>query len=469
MELEELKKLEEKQRIKRAKQYIKQISCPKCIIPRCACSFQTACDITFEEHQSKVLREESLYRHNKKNVLVEPLKIITITFNFALSHTGLDFETILKHYKPTTFLYECKNNSIGKKCKKDPEINNRMYNTLQFSGYLKETKDKLNKTVVRMFHNGSIGISGCRNVRQCIRAIRMIFVFLFSLPESPFIFRKVVEYKNVNCVITLKDRGKKRSFENVNLLIDIDTKTRRIWRIKVTFADCSEEFIHEIKTYQITSGSLNYEGKRINITRRDVNMINPKIGTMNSIFKMNLYQYNLLDIMSEQYSLKDGILNVELTQKETAVKINFVPKRNRTQIKDDSNFVKTRNGHIKYPNQLSMLVYASSVNIAGAKDYKHVFEAYDFITDFVKKHPEIINHNHLIKNVIPKVPYDRELYELFTKVKLLRMKYIDFSDKMKVLLKRGKRKKRKFIVKYIYFKNFMHSLKLANNTQLKLK
>lgn len=448
----------EKQRIKRVKQFIKQISCPKCLVPRCVCSFQTACDITFEEHQSKVKRDKL---DNKNTFLVEPLKIVTITFNFALSHTGLDFETILKHYKPTPFLYECKNNSIGKKCKKDPEINNRMYNTLQFSGYLKKDENTLNKIVVRMFHNGSIGISGCRNVRQCVRAIRMIFVFLFSLPESPFIFRKVVEYKDVNCDIILKDRGKKRSFENVNLLVDIDTKTRRIWRIKVTFADCSEEFVHEINSYQITSGSSNYEGKRIKITRRDVNMINPKIGTMNSIFKMNIFQYNLLDIM-KTYSLKDGILNVELTQKETAVKINFVPKNNRTQIKDDDSFVKTRNGHIKYPNQLSMLVYASSVNIAGAKDYNHIFEAHEFMVNFINKHPEIINHNHLIKHVIPKVPHDQEYYELLTKVKLLRLKYNEFSNKMKVFLKRGKRKKRKFIVKYIYFKNFIHLLKLNN-------
>lgn len=334
-----------------------------------------------------------LNKYNEK-LIQNRLEIFTITFDFKLSHVSLDFNKIIEQFdsnpKKGIFIKDYKNNYGGKKSK-NKEINNKMYNTMFCTAYFNKIKIS-----IKMFHNGSIVILGCKNILQCMYSIHHLLDFLKSFKQSVFINHRIIEYRGVkNLDIQLIKGKKKLNYKDIPLArIDVDMRKKVIKRIQIIrnieFENKDSEFIHDIKHFKAEHILVK---KELIQNEERVEPLNLKISMINSKFKINqrINQRLFNDILSDsKLSIHNcgPIISTKFGDKNN-IAINFLPGKDKKL--DISKLVETRKRHVKIPRQLSIQVHGTgSIILNGSKNLYDILEAYRFLLSTFYKHKDNI-------------------------------------------------------------------------------
>lgn len=111
-----------------------------------------------------------------------PLRISTITTNFKIKNTFINLTNLSNQFKRSLFMRHIKFRENSKKSKKDLDLNYNFYNQCSITSYIPRENHprQLIKVSIKVFHNGSFNITGCRSIRGIVHVIRTLVITLFS-------------------------------------------------------------------------------------------------------------------------------------------------------------------------------------------------------------------------------------------------------------------------------------------------
>lgn len=371
-------------------------------------------------------------------LLEKPLSISTITFGFKLLHVGLDFKIIERCWKPSMFIFDISNNSLGRKSRTNMDINKRMYNTLTISGFISLDKDPkiLLKISIALFHTGSIGIRGCKTLKQCIICMHKLIRFLKKLEEDPFIYYDVHEYVDVKSLHVTMIKGKVEETYNNISRVRVDYGTwkgkRRIFRmeLKIKNPDGSyrKQYLEGVSKFVVDNNN-NY-GNILQIDKKLIHPFAAKVDMINSSFKVNIdIKLSALNaiIMDNFYSIHNKgpiYFNPEKIygqdNKKNYVNFFYVPEY--SNINPVSRDIDTRRRQERYMNQMTVHIHSTgSIVINGGKQTRYLFDVYTFLINLFLERRETIewlNPRKRVSVVYKKDPYTLEDIDILTRHKL---------------------------------------------------
>lgn len=402
------------------------------------------CDHTYWDHFDDDFSQYTKYmkeNHNNNELILHPLSLSTTTFNFKLKHIGINFDVIQKYWEPSLFINSIKNNSKGKKSK-NVDTNKRMYNTIICSGYLKVDSKRVNKILIRLFHTGAIGISGCKTLDQNITCMHKILRWLKSFPISPFIYNDIYEYTNVPKMNIILTKGKqvitRTDLQRIRMEYRPckDKKMGSPYSIELKYENKEKEYITDIKNTSIEHNTYTKTGKikKTMIYDAKMSMVNAtfrvkcglKLSKLNEILKNSYYSiHNKGPIIDSEYGGDS---------KKNYIYMTFVPTKNNPF--DITLLKETRRRNLRYPNQMTVSIYGTgSILIIGGKRSNDFFEVYNFLIDIIQTN-EIIKKKQEINIIDCKKHYDYTEIDINTKILVLRHRKLNdlFNLKERLVL-----------------------------------
>lgn len=111
-----------------------------------------------------------------------PIRISTITANFKIKECMIDLNKLASQFKHSLFMRSIKFRENSKKSRNNLELNYNFYNQCSITSFIpRENHPKqLIKISIKVFHNGSFNITGCRSIRGIVHVIRKIVNVLLS-------------------------------------------------------------------------------------------------------------------------------------------------------------------------------------------------------------------------------------------------------------------------------------------------
>lgn len=111
-----------------------------------------------------------------------PLRISTITANFKIKDALIDLSKLASQFKRSLFMRSIKFKENSKKSKRNLELNYNFYNQCSITSFIPRENHprQLVKVSIKVFHNGSFNITGCRSIRGIVHVIRNIVSVLLS-------------------------------------------------------------------------------------------------------------------------------------------------------------------------------------------------------------------------------------------------------------------------------------------------
>lgn len=352
---------------------------------------------------------------------IPELNISTITMCIKFTHVGLNFERIVNQFfqrqkkSPDTFTYalEYKQNKPKKNetklitatraqkvhKKKVEKGEQQMYNSINLKSYIPrnfDSEDKKNEIAdlvcCKLFRNGSCNITGFKNMKQIVSYLHILMNYLKSFREDVFVYRDIVEYRNVAEIkITLKKKKKVLIYKNVpRVRVDVDAETKTVFRIQLKTVD--QEYIYIEDIFEYSCQEENYEETlHAKISRGNVSYFQAKISMVNATFKFPLYvfQNKFSDFLSGFHYPENGPItrsDFDLDRKYNAVKIGYVsPNIEQTET------TVTRKKIKKVSGELTISVFRTgSVTISGGTCSETIIDAFMFLNRIFDENKSIL-------------------------------------------------------------------------------
>lgn len=133
-----------------------------------------------------------------RDVSRKNLRVSTITFNFKLSNVRVHLSRLSAYLlgrNATLFTREFKFKQDARKSRTDKEKNFQMYNSCIITGFVPRNgkPGELTKVAMKVFHNGSVNVTGCRSVCEIVDTIHKLVHLLTSIEG-------VIEHLSYLCV-----------------------------------------------------------------------------------------------------------------------------------------------------------------------------------------------------------------------------------------------------------------------------
>jgi TATA-box binding protein (TBP) (component of TFIID and TFIIIB) len=158
-----------------------------------------------------------------------PLKISTITFNWAFKDTEIDLNMIRNKFTKSLFTREIKYIEKSKKSKSDNNLNYNFYNQGSITSLapFADDPEKLARVSTKIFRSGSFTISGCRNISMIVYMVRGLLTLLS-------------EYKSLISPVKLEISRSAISMINTNFSIESAIRQVALKDLLLSLTDFNE-------------------------------------------------------------------------------------------------------------------------------------------------------------------------------------------------------------------------------------
>jgi TATA-box binding protein (TBP) (component of TFIID and TFIIIB) len=366
------------------------MKCLLCLFDKCICqSFWK----DFESFFSEKIQSD---------IPLTPLTISTITFNFKIKYININLDKLVSKLQPTLFTRSFKFTKNARKSRTDSKLNDQMYNSCIIKGFIEKdnTPKELVMVAMKIFHNGSFNITGCRSLKGVIFVIRNLVSLLINL-EDVIEQVPIIKFSNLNEVIVNDKSICVKSLilplNDIQFPMNKEIIINNAHRVHI-----GKEYHLKLKNITLKDWSKYNIGSICDIILFDV-----KISMINTDFKIG----NFISLRD----LKDTLKNYQLENQGPikkveykpeiyhAVKINYIHEYNK-----ENPIFHTRKRIEKMDGEVTISVFRTgSIIITGGKTPKEIMGSYKFIVNIFNKHKEILKDKQISKK--------REKHKLYIK------------------------------------------------------
>jgi len=380
-------------------------------------------------------------------VVIKPLEISTITFNFRLKNVRIDLTKLIENFQQTDIMCSISYERQGRKCKDNSQINNQMYNCCSIRGFVPyPTSDS--KQYIRLnakiFCNGSINLLGGRSLASCVFYTHELMHYFVKLPNYDQIFIQNFCYEskstaNISLVqLMFSKKSCQKTFSTVKKIYldnnegpceySSNSKSfvfRKVKWVKLILDNNIKEFftIPSVHIIGIEAGDMVKYYDNCDV----IQLFDAKVSMVNTDFQ--LCQPIKMQVCTEllqndQFSYFTGgpirSCVLDLEKKYHAIVIQFINRslHHHHQINNNNNnehehqheqeeiiIHRTRKGMEKLRGTLTISIFGSGkIIITGGQNALDILNAYYFLVDFFNKNHEMIfcDNDNNNNNTIPK-------------------------------------------------------------------